>query len=174
MRRRALLSTAGSLPVALAGCAGLTGDDGADPDGTGTTPDDSDDRHDLYLANLLGETRRIRLSVVRTDRDETVVSGTYELDDGQAAEFEDLAGWAGSYEVTATLPDDRSESFDWPREGCPNEGGSRNASVRVGGGDGPFAFVVDNCDEIFAGTEASAGPAENFEVEDYDEGDETA
>ncbi|WP_440990029.1 hypothetical protein [Haloarchaeobius baliensis] len=192
MKRRALLATVGAAATALAGCTGLldggstdepdddgdsTPNDGTTPndgDSTpndGTTPSDGDTPHDLYLANLRDETLRIHVELRRTDTDETLVSGTYELDGGQAAEFENVAGWDGEYAVTATLPTDASATYDWPTESCPDESYSRNASLRVGGetadADG-FSFVVDNCDAIVAGTAASAGPAEHFRVEDGD------
>lgn len=186
MKRRALLATVGAASASLAGCTGVLDDDGTDvpadddTDDTptdGTTPDDGttsggvNTPHDLYLANLREETLRIHVELVRSDTDETVVSGTYELDDGQAAEFEDVAGWDGEYAVTATLPSDATATYDWLTRSCPNDGHSRNASLRVGGDDGDddgFSFVVDECDAIVAGTAASAGPAEPFRVEDGD------
>lgn len=175
MKRRALLATVGATSAALAGCTGMLddGDDGTDPttdDATDdTTTDDQPNRHDLYLANLRDGTLRVHLELRRTDTDETVVSGTYELDGGQAAEFDDVAGWDGDYEVTATLPNDDSVTYDWARESCPDDDYSRNASLRVGGEDGDgdgFSFVVDACDAIVAGTAASAGPADRFRVDD--------
>jgi len=182
MRRRALLTTVGAAATSLAGCTGLLDDDDStdDRDGTptdGTTPgggttDDGDTPHDLYLANLRDETLRIHVDLVRTDTDETLLSGPYELDDGQAARFEDVAGWDREYAVTATLPSDDTATYDWATEPCPDDSYSRNASLRVGGDDGDgdgFSFVVDNCDAIVAGTAASAGPAENFRVDDGDD-----
>jgi hypothetical protein len=179
MKRRALLATVGAASTALAGCTGVLDDDASDdPDenaGDRTTTDspeetsEGDQPHHLFLANLREETLRIQLALTRADTDQTVVSGTYELDGGQAAEFENVAGWDGEYTVTATLPDDAAATYGWARESCPNDGHSRNASLRVGGDDGDgdgFSFVVDSCDAIVAGTAASAGPAENFRVED--------
>ncbi|WP_256300142.1 hypothetical protein [Haloarchaeobius salinus] len=178
MKRRALLATVGAASASLAGCTGLLDDDGTDDDSDtddtptdGTTSGGVNTPHDLYLANLHEETLRIHVELRRTDTDETVVSGTYELDDGQAAEFENVAGWDGEYEVTATLQTDATATYDWLTQSCPNDGHSRNASLRVGGDDGDddgFSFVVDECDAIVAGTAASAGPAESFRVEDGD------
>lgn len=181
MKRRALLATVGAASASLAGCTGLlddASDDTSDPDSTptdGTTPDDGtttdagDTPHDLYLANVRDETLRIHVELVRTDTDHQVLAGTYELDSGQAAEFEDVAGWDDEYAMTATVGSEESATYDWLTQSCPTDGHSRNASLRVGGDDGDddgFSFVVDNCDEIVAGTAASAGPADHFRVED--------
>ena len=171
MKRRALLATVGAASTALAGCSSLLnagGDDEATPTDTQNGTGEADQRHDLYLANLRDETLRIHVALRRTDTDEQLLSGRYELDNGQAAKFENAAGWGGEYEVTATLPTDATATYDWPTESCPDDGYSRNASLRVGGDDGDgdgFSFVVDACDALVAGTAASAGPAETFKIE---------
>ncbi|MFC4405675.1 hypothetical protein [Haloarchaeobius iranensis] len=182
MKRRALLASVG-VSVAVGGCAELTNRDAStgrddDIDRTdvpGTTGYGPGGSHYLFLANLTGDTQCTRITLTRTDAtDTTILSGTYELHPGQAAEFRDVAGWQGEYEVTARLPSGESETFEWRREPCGEmggTGGSRNASLRVGGEDGPFSFVVDSCDAIIAGTAAAPGPASAFAVGGCPSGD---
>lgn len=191
MERRLFLAAAGSALVATAGCLGSSpvddantnaDSDDSDEDGDSTDPDADRDpeseTHHLYLVNLDEEARRVTLDVARRDG-ETALEGAYEIPADRGGEFRAVAAWGETYDVTATLESGLSETFYWEIEDCPGPksaddesdaaelpGGSRNGSLRIEPGADDLSFVTDICDEIVAGTEASTGPAWQFEVED--------
>jgi len=168
--RRRVLAGATATAGAIAGCleAGF-GDDGSGS-GDGVPPDGIDDgEHRFYLANLDDDTHRVELAVYDRHADEYVIDGTYELPDERGAEFARVAGVEIRYEVEVDVVDGGSTTRNWLPGACETYGaggGSRNAVVRIQPCATELTYVVDNCDEIAAGTSVPFAPAREYVVED--------
>lgn len=176
-RRKFLVTTAMALSVPLVGCLDAATADGNGPTERPWTPsyptDGPSGVHDLLVENHTDSTEAAWLRVVREDG-ATLVDGRYELPDGRGIEFEDVAAWATTYTIDLAIDGRDVTSFEWYTDECgpdaeaPEDGGSRNAAVRVeaasdDGGE-RVSLVVDQCDAIVAGT-VPTGPAEAFRLD---------
>jgi hypothetical protein len=175
MNRRKFLAAAGvTALVGPAGCVGSSGGDSSDRPWMASEPtDDPGGVHDLFVENHTDTTETAWIRVVHEDG-ATLVDGRYELPDGRAIEFEDVAAWETTYTVDVAVDGEDTATYEWYPEECgaamesPNNSGSRNAAVRVeadGSGGLKFDFRMDECDAIHVGTIPS-GPAEGFRVDE--------
>jgi hypothetical protein len=129
--------------------------------------------HDLFVENHTDQTESAWIRVVSEDGN-VLVDGTYELPDGRAIEFSDIAAWETTYSIDISLNDADVTTLEWTTKECgpgseAPEHGSRNAAVRYGAKDiedgRQFDFVVDQCDAIIAGRLPS-GPADGFRIDE--------
>lgn len=174
MNRRTFLAASGVVSsIGLAGCASPL-DDGPPerPWPESDTVDDPEGTHNLFVENHTDATETAWLRVVRDD-DAALVDGRYELPDGRAIQFDDVAAWGRTYTIDIAIDGEDLTSLAWDVEGCgrdsesPGDGGSRNAAVRVDGPDGNegerVSLRVDECDAINAGI-IPAGSPESFRL----------
>lgn len=197
MDRRQFCTLGGLTLAGLAGCLSGSGDSDDDANGdpkdgrdSGNATDNGNDgdtdtrwgetetvtevegAHHLFVENHTDETESAWIRVVSED-DDVLVDGRYELPDGRAIEFSDIAAWETTYDIEISLEEENLTTFEWTTTECgpdseaPN--GSRNAAVRYGADSAddsaPFDIVVDQCDAIIAGTIPS-GPAEYFRLDE--------
>jgi hypothetical protein len=201
MKRRTFCTLGGLTLVGLAGClssSGANGDGngederaGDDKSGgdsgngsnsaTGTDTDSGwgqteteakpETPHHLFVENHTDETESAWIQVTR-ENDSVLVDGRYELPDGRAIEFADIAAWETTYTVEISLDREDPTTLEWRTTECGPDSeapdGSRNAAVRYGADDiedgHQFDLVVDMCDAIVAGRLPS-GPAEQFRMD---------
>lgn len=176
MRRRAVLVTAGMVStMGMSGCATFLNDrPPARPWPESNVVEDSEGTHDLFVENHTETSEIAWLRVIRSD-DRVLVDGRYELPNGRAIRFEDLAGWECTYTIDIAIDGGARTSFEWIVEACgpgaeaPGDTGSRNAAVRVepptGWNGEQLRFVVDQCDAIVAGA-IPAGSAAYFRLDE--------
>lgn len=172
MHRRRFLATVGTLtPAGFAGCSALANDGRPDrPWPPGEVVDDPSGTHDLYVENHLDTTEAAWLRVVRED-DVVLVDGRYELPDGRAIRFDDLARWETAYTIELAIDGDDSRSLEWYTAECGPDSeapdGSRNAAVRVEQDEGDLlvGLRMDECDAIIAGS-LPTGAADVFRLDE--------
>lgn len=169
MNRRTFLSAAGVVSsIGLPGCATPLDDSPPErPWPESDTVDDPEGTHHLFVENHTDTTEAAWLRVLR-DGDVALVDGRYELPDGRAIRFADVAAWRRTYTIDVAIDGENPTSLTWAVEGCgrdsesPGDGGSRNAAVRVEApdrNDGErIGLRVDECDAINAGTLPAGAP----------------
>lgn len=155
----------------LSGCSALADDAPPQrPWPAGDPVDDPAGVHDLFVENHTDTTEPAWLRVVRED-DAVLVDGRYELPDGRAIRFEDVAAWETTYTIDLAIDGEARRTLDWHTDACGSESeapdGSRNAAVIVeeSGGDGEWLSLrVDECDAIVAGS-VPTGSADSFRLD---------
>ena len=174
MNRRRFLAVGAATLVGHAGCLGSS--DGASSDRPwprSERVEEPDGDHHLFVENHTGTTEPAWVRVVREDG-ATLVDGRYELPDGRAIRFDDVAAWETTHTVEVALDGAEPATFEWHPEECgpdseaTGDAGSRNAAVRLEAldeGEPSFDFRTDDCDAISTGT-LPAGPAEGFRLDE--------
>lgn len=171
MKRRSVLALGSSVTItAVAGCGGFVADESngrpwpasdpiVDPAGT----------HHLFVENHTSTTETAWLRVVREDG-ATLVDGRFELPDGRAIRFDDIATWETTYTIDIAIEGEAVRSLEWYTAECGSgaeaqgSSASRNAAVRVEAPDGDRVGIrVDECDAIIAGR-LPTGSAESFRL----------
>lgn len=174
MNRRTFLVTAGlATGAALAGCTGFPGAGTPERPWPESEPiDDPNGTHDLFVENHTDRTELAWVRLVRDD-DAVLVDGRYELPDGRAIRFDDLAAWERTFTIDVAIDGVGRRSFEWSTADCGPDSattggdGSRNAAVRVEDGDQSegvrITRWVDECDAINTGT-IPTGSADSFRL----------